>query len=67
MFFNFFFWIFGACFEPKILMYLSRRILFHFSKKTLIFLIFKSDKKFSWTDTLEFWAEKMPKKSKKKS
>ena len=66
MFFNFFFWIFGACFQLKIPTYLSRRILSSLFKKAIYFLISKVTTKFSWTYKLEFWAENMPQKSEKK-
>ena len=65
MFFNFF-WIYGPYFQPKILMYLSRRILSSLFKKAIYFLISKVTTKFSWTYKLEFWAENMPQKSEKK-
>ena len=61
-----FFWIFGACFQLKIPMYLSRRILFSLLKLKNKSLFLKVRTKFSWTNTLEFWAEIMPQKSKKK-
>ena len=66
MFFNFFFQIFGACFQPKILTYLSRRFLLSLLKIKNKFLFSKVTTNFSWTHTLEFWAEIMPQKSEKK-
>ena len=66
MFFNFFFRIFGACFRPKIPTCMSRRILLSLLKLKNKWLFLKVKTKFSWTNMLEFWAENMPQKSKKK-
>ena len=66
MFFNFFFWIFGAWFQLKIPTYLSGRILLSLLKLKNKLPFLKVKTKFSWTNMLEFWAENMPQKSKKK-
>ena len=66
MFFNFFFRIFWAFFQPQIPMYLSRIIFLLLLKKVIFLLFSKMKTNFSWTNTSEFWAEKMPKKSEKK-
>ena len=45
MFFNFFFWIFGACFQPKNPTYLSGRILLSLLKLKNKLSFFKSEDK----------------------
>ena len=47
-------------------MYVSKRNLLSLLKKEIYFLFSKVTTKIFWTNTLEFWAENMPQKSKKK-